>query len=176
MSTSIAFKRSEQVSKEIRWAKWHRSSSSCQRCCMYLHSPQTGTIRLRTGFWDSILPTVPGSRWTSAINSHGETFCRHQDYMAAWGLMTRWSRIIFKQGYLGCTRGGRKQWCEEESRHPTKGCTMAANVDVMLPLEIVALLVQLTHKNVLNKYFLFNNTQKLRWCFLKSAGLFFDKW
>ena len=31
---------------------------------------------------------------------------------------------------------------------------MAVNVDVMLPLEIVALLVQLTHKNVLNKYFL----------------------
>ena len=30
---------------------------------------------------------------------------------------------------------------------------MAANVDVMLPLEIVALLVQLTRKNVLNKYF-----------------------
>ena len=29
---------------------------------------------------------------------------------------------------------------------------MAANVDVMLPLEIVALLVQLTHQNVLNKY------------------------
>ena len=172
MSTSIAFKSSEQVSKEIRWAKWHRSSSSCQRCCMYLHSPQTGTIRLRTGFWDSILPTVPGSWWTQQSTASEEDFASTR---TTW-LMTRWSRIIFKQGYLGCTRGGRKQWCEEESRHPTKGCTMAANVDVMLPLEIVALLVQLTHKNVLNKYFLFNNTQKLRWCFLKSAGLFFDKW
>ena len=173
MSTSIAFKRSEQVSSEIRWAKWHRYSSGCKRCCMYLVSK----LELSGSGLDSETPYCPLSL---GRGEHQQSAAREKDFAGTrttWQLEGWWlSRIIFKHGYLGCTRGGRKQWCEEESRHPTKGCTMAVNVDVMLPLEIVALLVQLTHKNVLNKYFLFNNTQKLRWCFLKSAGLFFDKW